>query len=158
MYYKTAQAAEIVGMESWQVQSYAKQGFVEPAVAPHGAGSRRAYDFMALVKLAILNRLNRDGFDLRTIRPIFSSLFDLPLGGKELDSAAERARVGEWFRDRVLLTCDRFATRKLVKRERLAAALGDLMCARESLYIVDLGRTVDALLSNVEADSGGSEE
>ena len=158
MFYRTAKAAEIVGMEPWQVQSYAKQGFVEPAVAPHGAGSRRAYDFMALVKLAILNRLNRDGFDLRTIRPIFSSLFDLPLGSEELDPAAERQRVGEWFRDRILLTCDRFGTRKLVKRERLAAALGDLMCARESIYIVDLGRTVDTLLRNIEADALGSEE
>ena len=146
-------------MEPWQVQSYAKQGFVEPAVAPHGAGSRRAYDFMALVKLAILNRLNRDGFDLRTIRPIFSSLFDLPFGSEELDPAAERQKVGEWFRNRILLTCDRFGTRKLVKRERAGRGVGRPAVRQgKSIYIVDLGRTVDALLQNVEADARGSEE
>ncbi len=157
MVYQTRRAAAILGMEPWQVQSYAKQGLVEPAVAPRGAGSRRAYDLLGLIKLALLNRLNRDGFDVRTIRPIFSSLFDFPfpLGGD--DPEADREKLKEWFSGKVLVTCERFGARKLIKRERLRDAAPELLRDHEGLYVIDLGRIVGGLLKALRENEQQSE-
>ena len=157
MLYQTSKAAAILGMEPWQVQSYAKQGLVDPAVTGRGAGSRRAYDLLGLIKLALLNRLNRDGFDVRTIRPIFASLFDFPfsLGGDDPES--ERAKLKEWFGDKVLLTCEHFGARKLIRRERLREAAPELLCDHEGLYVIDLGRIVIGLLKALGENERQSE-
>jgi DNA-binding transcriptional MerR regulator len=157
MLFRTAEAASMLGMEPWQVQSYAKQGFVEPSVAPRGAGSRRAYDLVGLIKLAIINQLNRDGFDLRAIRPVLPALFDIPVA-VEGDSPGElKEKLSDYFRDRVLLTCRRFRKRKIIKRERLTAALADLMCDHGGLYIVDLGLIVERLISRVAGPASESD-
>jgi DNA-binding transcriptional MerR regulator len=147
--FQTREAAEILGMEPWQIQSYAKQGLVEPALAGRGAGSRRAYDLLGMVKLALLNRLNFDGFDVRTIRPIFASLFDLPfqLGGADQEAAARR--LEEWFEGKVLLTGGRFTVRKLIKRERLPNAAAELLREHCGVYIIDIGRMVKNLLERL---------
>jgi DNA-binding transcriptional MerR regulator len=155
--FQTRKAAQILGMEPWQVQSYAKQGLVEPAVAGRGAGSRKAYNLLGLIKLALLNRLNCDGFDVRSIHPIFSSLFDLPFPLGVDDIAVEAHRLEDWFGGKVLLTCERFSTRKLIKRERLPEAAAVLLREHCGIYVIDIGHIVSNLLSGLK-DTGANRE
>lgn len=160
MLFKTKTAAKILDMQPWQIQSYAKQGFVKPAVGASGAGTRRAYDLVGLVKLAILNRLSSDGFDLRTIRPIFSGLFDIPAFHASKDSELLQ-NIDDWFRNKLLITSNKFSQRKLVRRDRFSACVEDLLLQQPGLYLVDLGSIVGGVLSSVkglaESDRGDKE-
>mgnify|MGYP001063655400 CR=1 FL=1 len=150
MLVQTKEAANLTGLESWQVQSYAKQGFIRSAVRAKGAGTRKAYDVISLVKLVLLRQLTDDGFDLRTIRSIFSGLFDIP----QLTSRGQANQLGNirmWFRDKVLITARRFNVRKMVRRERFLSIVEDLMIEYPGLYMIDLGTIVSQLLDRVVA-------
>lgn len=147
MLVQTREAASLTGIPTWQIQSYAKQGFVTAAVSPKGAGTRRSYDIIGLVKLAVLKRLTDDGFDLRTIRPIFSGLFEIPLQPGSGTPPEERVRA--WFADKILITARQFSVRKLVRRDRSAEAIAEMLPRLGGLYIVDLGGMIDALLNNL---------
>lgn len=144
MHFHTKEAADIVGLERWQVQSFAKQGFVKPAVSANGAGTRRGYDLLGLVQLSLLKQLTEDGFDLRTIRPIFSGLFDIPaLASGEV--ADQTVTIYNWFHDRMLITSRQFSLRKMIKKERLASVLDELLSEHPGLYIIDLGAIIGQL-------------
>ena len=147
MLVQTKEAAELLGLESWQIQSYAKQGFIESVKQTRGAGSRRSYDLLNLVKLTLLKRLTDDGFDLRTIRPIFSGLFESPkLTGGGMSKQVDN--IKSWFEDKVLLTCRKFSLRKMVKRERLPEIIDELVANHPGLYLIDLGQIVGELVSD----------
>lgn len=150
MLFQTRQAAWLLGMEPWQIQSYAKQGFVEPAKDARGAGTRRAYDVIGLLKLAVLHRLSEDGFDLRMIRPLFQKLFETAQPSLVEESGELVKHLQRWFDDRVLITCRRFRQRKIVKKQRLGAAVSGLLPKNKSLYFIDLGHIVSGLLERIE--------
>ncbi len=156
--FQTNQVAELLGMEPWQVQSYAKQGFIEPARRAHGAGTRRAYDLLGLLKLALLRRFCDDGFDLRTIRPVFPELFELLFPADSGDPAEELGRIQSWFRDKVMITCRRFQLRRFVQRESLAAAIQDLIPSNPGLYVIDLGLITGDLCERIDSLDGGWRE
>jgi len=132
---KTSEAAKLLGMEPWQIQSYAKQGFVESSSKQRGPGSRRVYDEINLLKLAMLNQLSEDGFDVRTIREIFDGLFVFPL----LSGVSIQEQIRAWFSEKILITANRFRLRKLVRRDRLEAMLEELHKEHDGLYIIDMG-------------------
>jgi DNA-binding transcriptional MerR regulator len=145
--FQTKDAARLSGLNNWQVQSYSKQGFVTSAKRSRGAGSRKAYDLGELVKLTVLNRLSEDGFDLRTLRPIFHGMFEIPVLTSEDDVDIHKVR--EWFADKVLLTCEKFSVRKMVRRDRLSQALESLLPEHSGLYIIDLGSMLCKLMDRV---------
>lgn len=148
MHFQTKEAADLVGLERWQVQSFAKQGFIKPAVSARGAGTRRAYDLLGLVQLNLLKRLTDDGFDLRTIRSIFSGLFDIPALNSS-DDDDQTVTIHNWFRDRVLITSRQFSLRKMIKRERLTSVMNELLSEFAGLYIIDLGAIIGQLLMRI---------
>lgn len=139
---ETRQAAEVLGMETWQIQSYAKQGFVESDKPVRGSGGRRVYNAISLFKLSLLNQLSKDGFDIRTIRDIFNGLFEFPVR-EEQDPAAY---IQEYFEDKLLITCDRFLTRKLVRYDRLTGVMEELMETHRGLYVIDIGGLAAGML------------
>jgi DNA-binding transcriptional MerR regulator len=151
MLFQTKDAARLSGLDNWQVQSYSKQGFVTSAKRSRGAGSRKAYGLGDLVKLTVLNRLAEDGFDLRTIRSIFHSMFEIPVLTSEDD--VDLHKVREWFVGKVLITCEKFSVRKMVRRDRLSQALELLLPKHSGLYIIDLGTILCKLMDRVAMEN-----
>lgn len=141
---QTREVAELLEMESWQIQSYAKQGFVHSSSQRRGAGSRRVYDEINLLKLAMLKQLSDDGFDIRTIRDIFSGLFDFPLD----ESISIGPQIRDWFEGKVLLTANRFRMRKLVRQDRLEQMVRELREGQLGLYIIDMDAITKRIFSN----------
>lgn len=148
MHFQTKDAADLVGLERWQVQSFAKQGFITPAISAKGAGTRRGYDLLGLVQLNLLKQLTEDGFDLRTIRSIFSGLFDIPALTSD-EVVDQTMTIQNWFKDRVLITSRQFSLRKMIKRERLSSVIEELLSEYPGLYIIDLGAIIGQLLKKI---------
>jgi DNA-binding transcriptional MerR regulator len=143
---QTKDAARLLNMESWQIQSYAKQGFVESCTNTRGAGSRRRYDEIGLFKLAVLHQLTSDGFDIRTIREIFSGLFDFPTDS----SMTPRQMIRQMFAEKTLITARQFSIRKLVRSDRTEQVVTDLLKDHSGLYVIDMNAIVESIFS--EAD------
>jgi DNA-binding transcriptional MerR regulator len=142
MQLQTSEVARLLDMEPWQVQSYAKQGFVKSVKPPAGAGTRRIYDAIGIFKLAILNQLNLDGMDIRKIRNIFENLFEFP----STDEVSPVKSIYSVFSEKVLITAKQFSVRKLVRKDRLTSVIEELQVDHPGLYIIDVGSIVSLLL------------
>ncbi|WP_125963406.1 MerR family transcriptional regulator [Bifidobacterium dolichotidis] len=108
--YRGTVASKVAGITYRQLDYWARQGIVEPSLAPsHGSGSRRLYSFKDVVILAVSKRLLDVGINLQNVTQAVKFLMD-----KTTDQL-----------EHTTIMCDGTYVHECTSPEQIAALLGE---------------------------------